>query len=137
MDLVLVLPRLLKMLRRLWRDPDLPVGEKALLAATAAYLASPIDLIPDSIPVLGQLDDLLLIVLVLRLLARRLGPEKLRAAWDGPGDVVELLETVEEKTSRLLPSPVRRQLARWVKARGEEPGDESARPSAREGSPAP
>jgi uncharacterized membrane protein YkvA (DUF1232 family) len=54
-----------------------------MLGATAAYLASPIDLIPDFIPVLGQLDDALLLALVLRLVVRRAGPALVRESWPG------------------------------------------------------
>jgi uncharacterized membrane protein YkvA (DUF1232 family) len=54
-----------------------------LLAAAAVYLASPIDLIPDFIPVVGLLDDALVLALVLRLLVRRAGAELVREKWPG------------------------------------------------------
>jgi uncharacterized membrane protein YkvA (DUF1232 family) len=67
---------------RLLRDPRVPRRRKALLAVLAGYLALPFDLIPDFIPLLGQLDDALLVVLVLRRLV--LGDEELvRERWPG------------------------------------------------------
>ena len=60
------------------RDPRVPWHAKALAAAVAAYALSPIDLIPDFIPVLGQLDDLIIVPLVI-LLAVRLIPAELLA----------------------------------------------------------
>jgi len=69
---------------RLARDPRMPRSSKLMLAGMAAYLASPIDLIPDFIPVLGQLDDALLLALVLRRLLGRAGPELVREHWPGP-----------------------------------------------------
>lgn len=52
---------------RLFRDPDVPIFAKAILPVLVAYLAMPFDLIPDFIPILGQLDDLLIIALGLGL----------------------------------------------------------------------
>ena len=67
---------------RLLRDPRVPRRRKALLAVLAGYLALPFDLIPDFIPVLGQLDDALFVVLVLRRLV--LADEELvREHWPG------------------------------------------------------
>jgi len=58
---------------RLVRDPRVPRRHKLLLAGLAVYLASPIDLVPDFVPVAGQLDDAILLALVLRALVRRGG----------------------------------------------------------------
>ena len=72
------------LLTRLLRDPRVPRGSKVLLAALIPYLALPFDLIPDFIPVAGQLDDAILVALVLRHVARRAGPDLLRELWPGP-----------------------------------------------------
>jgi len=70
--------------KRLLRDPRVPRRAKAALAFAVPYLASPIDLIPDFIPVLGQLDDALVVALALRSLVRGAGPDLLREHWPGP-----------------------------------------------------
>ena len=70
--------------RRLLTDPRVSRGRKLLLVATGAYLAFPIDLIPDFIPVLGQLDDALVVALALRGVVRSAGPELLSEHWPGP-----------------------------------------------------
>ena len=82
-ETVRLLPDLLRLFRRLAADRTLPLAVRARLVLLIAYLASPIDLIPDVIPVIGLLDDALIVVLALRSVARSAGPERLRAQWPG------------------------------------------------------
>ena len=70
--------------KRLLGDPRVPRGRKLLLGALALYLAMPIDLVPDFIPVAGQLDDAILVGLALRSLVRSAGPDLIREHWPGP-----------------------------------------------------
>ena len=72
---------------------DLRVGRRGrlLIAGLILYLALPIDLVPDFIPVAGQLDDALLVILVLRTVLRHGGPELLEEHWPGPRSSLELL----------------------------------------------
>ncbi|MBS1677556.1 MAG: DUF1232 domain-containing protein [Actinobacteria bacterium] len=72
------------LVRRLLVDPAVPRGRKVLLVGLLAYLVSPIDLVPDFIPVAGQLDDAILTALVLRAVLRGSTPERLADAWPGP-----------------------------------------------------
>jgi uncharacterized membrane protein YkvA (DUF1232 family) len=69
---------------RLLRDPRVPRRSKILVAALIPYLALPIDLIPDVIPVAGQADDAVLVALVLRILVKRTDAAVLRELWPGP-----------------------------------------------------
>ena len=62
-----------------------------LVAALIPYLALPFDLIPDFIPVAGQLDDAVLVALVLRRVARRTDPELLRELWPGPESSLQIV----------------------------------------------
>jgi uncharacterized membrane protein YkvA (DUF1232 family) len=68
---------------RLLRDRRLPRRHRLLVAALIPYLALPIDLIPDFVPVAGQLDDAVLVAFVLRRVARR-NPQLVREHWPGP-----------------------------------------------------
>lgn len=77
-------PDCVVLFRRLAGDPRLPRRRKALLAGSIAYLASPIDLVPDFIPVAGQLDDAAVVLLVLRRVVAGSGPEIVREHWPGP-----------------------------------------------------
>jgi uncharacterized membrane protein YkvA (DUF1232 family) len=78
------IPDCLVLLRRLLADERVPRRRKAILVALVGYLAMPIDLVPDFIPVAGQLDDVLVAALALRYALRSGGPELLREHWPGP-----------------------------------------------------
>ena len=78
-----ILPDLLRLLRRLAADRTLPRGVRVRLALLLAYLAVPIDLVPDFIPVLGYADDAIIAAAVLRSVVRRAGLSAVRAHWPG------------------------------------------------------
>lgn len=81
-----LLPDLIRLLRRLAADRGLPRGVRVRLALLLVYLASPIDLIPDLIPVLGYADDAIIVTAVLRSTVRRAGLAAVRAHWPGSDD---------------------------------------------------
>jgi uncharacterized membrane protein YkvA (DUF1232 family) len=76
---------------RLLGDPRVPRRKKALLVALAGYLALPFDLVPDFIPVAGQLDDVVIVALVLRSLLRGGGESLVREHWPGPDRSLSLV----------------------------------------------
>jgi uncharacterized membrane protein YkvA (DUF1232 family) len=78
------IPDCIVLFRRLLADERVPRRRKALVFVLIGYLALPFDLVPDFIPVAGQLDDAILVALVLRLVLRAGGPELLRENWPGP-----------------------------------------------------
>jgi uncharacterized membrane protein YkvA (DUF1232 family) len=123
-EILLFLPRLAALVARLIADPEVSAGDKVLLGAAVVYLASPVDLIPDFIPVLGQLDDIYLVALCLLRLLNRSGEAKLRQHWEGSEDIVHLLRTVTDYATRYLPEPARAALRGWVDsgASGPPPG---------------
>jgi uncharacterized membrane protein YkvA (DUF1232 family) len=77
-------PDCARLFKRLAGDPRVPRRHKAALAFVAAYLAMPIDLVPDFIPVAGQLDDAILVALALRSLVRAAGTDAVVEHWPGP-----------------------------------------------------
>ena len=76
---------------RLLRDERVPRRKKLLLGGVVAYLALPFDLVPDFIPVVGQLDDAILVTLVLRTVLRGAGPALVEEHWPGPRASLELM----------------------------------------------
>jgi uncharacterized membrane protein YkvA (DUF1232 family) len=82
--LATLIPDCIVLVTRLTRDPRVPRRRKLLLLALVGYLALPIDLVPDIIPVAGQLDDALIVALVLRHFIRAGGEAMIREHWPGP-----------------------------------------------------
>ena len=83
------IPDCLVLLRRLIGDQRVPRRRKLVLVALVAYLSIPIDLVPDFIPIVGQLDDVLITALALRYALRSGGPELLHQHWPGPDESLE------------------------------------------------
>jgi uncharacterized membrane protein YkvA (DUF1232 family) len=77
-------PDCIVLFRGLLSDPRLSRGRKLLVLGLAAYLAMPMDLVPDFIPVVGQLDDAILVALVLRTVLRGASVDLVREHWPGP-----------------------------------------------------
>jgi len=85
-DLLRLLPDTLRLLKRLAADPEMPRRIRVVLAGLLVFLASPIDLIPDFIPVLGYADDVIITAVVLRWVTRSAGPQALATHWPGTPD---------------------------------------------------
>ncbi len=90
-QLVRALPDLLRLIARLVGDPLLPRAAKVALTAAMVYLASPIDLIPDFIPLLGYLDDLLLAALLVDGILNWVDRGLVLKYWPGSPDSLERL----------------------------------------------
>ena len=78
-----LLPDLIRLVKRLASDPATPRGVRIRLGLLLVYLALPIDLIPDFVPVLGYADDAVIVALVLRSATRHAGPDALAKHWPG------------------------------------------------------
>jgi uncharacterized membrane protein YkvA (DUF1232 family) len=85
-EAVRILPDVLRLIRRLAADPTLSRGVRVRVALLLAYLAIPIDLVPDFIPVLGYADDAIIVTAILRSVVRRAGIDAVRTHWPGTDD---------------------------------------------------
>ena len=85
-EFIRLLPDLLRMLKRLAVDPQMPRRIRVVLFLLLAVVASPIDLIPDVIPVVGFADDVIITGVALRWIARTAGPDALARHWPGTAD---------------------------------------------------
>ncbi len=106
-DLLLVLPRLARMIASLLADRAVPAVTKVALAVAAVYLASPLDLIPDFIPLLGYLDDLLLTAIVVDGLLNFVDRALLLKYWPGSAASLDAAATVARRLAAWVPSRVK------------------------------
>jgi len=91
-DAVRLLPDLLRLIKRLAADPETPRGVRIRLVLLLGYLALPIDLIPDFIPVLGYADDAIIVAIVLRSATRAAGSGSLDRHWPGTPEGLSALK---------------------------------------------
>jgi uncharacterized membrane protein YkvA (DUF1232 family) len=90
-DLAQFLPACVTLVRRLRKDPRVPRRAKLAVVLAGLWVASPIDLIPEFLPVIGPLDDAVVVALALRYAARRVPRDVLMGAWPGEPRVLERL----------------------------------------------
>ena len=90
-EVVRLIPDLLRLLRTVIGDRGAPLDVRIMLVGLLIWIVSPIDLIPEFIPGLGPLDDVIVAIVALRYTRRRLGTEALRERWTGSDDGFRLL----------------------------------------------
>lgn len=107
-EALMLIPNFLKLLFRLFKDARVPTTEKAMLIGAIVYVISPLDLIPDVIPFIGEVDDLYLVALtVIRLLNR--APElAIQEHWAGRGDINGVIDKIVHAAQYVLPKRVQR-----------------------------
>jgi uncharacterized membrane protein YkvA (DUF1232 family) len=112
MGYIAELPAFLRLLWGLIRDSRVEMVDKLLVAGAIAYIVAPIDMIPDFIPFLGEVDDVFLLVLAIRRLLQNAGRAVLLSHWSGnPEDLRQInLEKVLAAAAFFLPRRIRRRL---------------------------
>ncbi|MFL5680335.1 MAG: YkvA family protein [Chloroflexota bacterium] len=92
--LLRLVPDIGRLVYRLARDPATPMRYRVGLAALGAYLAFPIDLVPDFLPGIGSLDDVIVAAIVLRWIGRGVGADEIAAHWPGSAEGLAMLRRV-------------------------------------------
>ena len=90
-DLAAFIPDCVTTVRRLRKDPRVPRRARIAIIIAGIWVASPIDLIPEFLPVIGPLDDIVVVALALRYAGRQVPREVLMAAWPGEPRLLERL----------------------------------------------
>ena len=90
-ELIAVIPDVLRLLRSVVGDRSAPVDVRLVLIGLVAWILSPIDLIPEFIPGIGPLDDVVVAIVAFRYVRRRVGVDDLRSRWRGTDAGFELL----------------------------------------------
>jgi uncharacterized membrane protein YkvA (DUF1232 family) len=99
-DLATVLPACVTTARRLRKDPRVPKRVKVAVGLAGLWVLSPIDLIPEFLPVIGPLDDIVVVALALRYAARHIPPEALIEAWPAERRILERLAPATASLTR-------------------------------------
>jgi uncharacterized membrane protein YkvA (DUF1232 family) len=110
-DYLLFAPRLLKLIGRLMRDPRVDARQKAILLLLFIYLASPLDVIPDVIPGIGHVDDLVLAAFALDQILNHVPEESIREHWDGNDDVLQIVREILRIATGLVPDWLKKRLS--------------------------
>lgn len=107
-EYALFAPRLVKLVYRLLKDDRVPTRSKAMLVFVAGYLVSPIDLIPDMIPGVGQFDDLLVAALALDQILNRVPEHVVIEHWEGDEDVLRIVREILDVSTGFIPARIRK-----------------------------
>ncbi len=109
-EVALSLPHLGVMLARMLADPRVPLRRKVALGASFAYWVSPLDLIPDRLPLVGQVDDVIVVAVAIQRLLEAVPQEVRRAYWPGSEDALDLVEAIVAWFAEMVPFPDTRSL---------------------------
>ncbi len=102
-EVALLLPNIARLFGGLLRDPRVPRRQKVMLAMAAAYIASPIDVIPDFVPAVGHLDDVVVAAIAVDQLMRSVPSDVLFEHWRGSVDSLDLVRSIVEWGVEIIP----------------------------------
>lgn len=114
-EYLFLLPDFFVMLCRLAVDKRVPGVIKLKISGIIAYLIMPIDIIPDFIPVVGYMDDLVFVVLGLNLILNDIDHKILRDNWSGEGDILEQLQKISALAENFLDQNIMQKIKHWVR----------------------
>jgi uncharacterized membrane protein YkvA (DUF1232 family) len=118
-----LLPDMAKLIGGWMGDQRVPWRNKATLVGVIVYIISPIDILPDLIPVLGQVDDLAMLGVALRALLTEVDDAVLYAHWAGNRELLNFIQALVEQGTRWLPADV----IEWLNGKSPETVDSDAR----------
>jgi len=106
LEFIKQIPAFLKLMYNLVKDPRVSTTDKAILGASIAYIFSPLDIVPDAIPFLGQVDDVYIVAIALQRLINSAGAEIVREYWEGDMEVFGSLQRAVDAALFFLPRGV-------------------------------
>lgn len=132
-ELLLFIPNLLKLLYGLLKDPRVSQADKAIVAGVIIYVIVPIDVIPDFIPFIGQVDDAYLVAISLLRLLNRADRRIVLDHWTGEPDIKELVSNIAKIADFFMPKRLKNVLHGRIEPKGrltvivDEPSGEEAK----------
>jgi uncharacterized membrane protein YkvA (DUF1232 family) len=113
-EYLFALPDLFILVCRLAVDDRVPTRKKVFVGAMVTYLILPLDIIPDFIPVIGHLDDLVLVIFGLNQLLNDLDKQIIIDNWSGEGDVLSLIQNVTAQAESFLDKNILQKIKKWI-----------------------
>ncbi len=113
-EYLFALPDLFILICRLATEKRVPAKKKVLIGGIIAYVMLPIDIIPDFIPVIGYIDDLVLIVLGLNMVLNEIDRKILLDNWSGEGDILDLLKKISAAADQFLDRNILSKIKKWL-----------------------
>ena len=117
-ELLLFVPNLLKLLFALLKEPRVSRADKAIIAGIIMYVIVPIDVIPDFIPFIGQVDDVYLLAIGFLRLLNRADYKVVMGHWQGEVDIKELVTNISKVAEYFLPKRVKNVLRGKIEPKG-------------------
>ncbi|PKN80188.1 MAG: hypothetical protein CVU48_02785 [Candidatus Cloacimonetes bacterium HGW-Cloacimonetes-1] len=113
-EYLFALPDLFILVCRLASDKRVPVKKKMVVAGIISYVLMPLDIIPDFIPVIGYLDDLVLIVMGLNIVLNDIEKKVLLDNWSGDGDLLDLMKKISATAEQFMNKNILQRIKNWV-----------------------
>jgi uncharacterized membrane protein YkvA (DUF1232 family) len=114
-EYLFLLPDFFILICRIAVDKRVPTKRKLMLGGIIAYVMMPLDIIPDFIPILGSVDDLVLVVMGLNMLLNEIDQKVLEDNWSGQGDVLRLMQKISATAEQFLDKNVLKRIKKWLK----------------------
>jgi uncharacterized membrane protein YkvA (DUF1232 family) len=109
-----LLPDFFILVCRLAIDKRVPKKQKLMAGGIIAYVIMPIDIIPDFIPLIGQVDDLVLVVMGLNMILNEIDPKVLADNWSGEGEVLDQLKKITASAEAFLDKNILQRIKNWL-----------------------
>ena len=109
-EAIMFVPNLVRLMLAMLRDRRVSSSDKAILAGTILYVIAPIDILPDVIPFIGQIDDSYLVAIALLRLLNRADRTVVMEHWNGERDIKELVSSIARVAEYFLPKRLKNAL---------------------------
>jgi len=109
-----LLPDFFVLVTRLALDKRVPTKRKLMMGGIIAYMMMPIDIIPDFIPILGHVDDMVLLVMGLNMVLNDTDQKVLEDNWSGEGNILQIMQKITANAEKFLDKNVLQRIKKWL-----------------------
>ena len=113
-EYLFLLPDFFILLSRLMIDKRVPAKRKLMVGGIVAYMMMPFDIIPDFIPIIGHVDDLVLVVMGLNMVLNDTDPKVLADNWSGEGEVLQQIQKISAAAEGFLDKNIMSKIKKWL-----------------------